>query len=154
MVTKIDDIIVGERIRKEQGDMDSLVESIRQVGLLQPILVSPTLELLSGYRRLEACRRLEMIEIPIRIIEAGDNVHQLDLEYHENIGRENFTDEETVAYNAKRIELLTPPKKKFILLRWLDCIVHFITGLFRKKTKPQEQQGEPENKTVQPLENE
>lgn len=42
------DVIVGDRARKDDGDLTSLVESIREHGLLQPIGVLP------GNR---ACRR-------------------------------------------------------------------------------------------------
>ena len=40
-VMKVADIKVGKRIRKDMGDLDGLAESIRELGLLQPIVVFP-----------------------------------------------------------------------------------------------------------------
>lgn len=54
----IDAIVVGVRHRKDLGDIDSLMRSIEQVGLLQPITITPDGVLVCGRRRLEAVRRL------------------------------------------------------------------------------------------------
>ena len=53
---KVTDIIVGERYRKDLGDIAALAASIQQVGLLQPIVVKPDMQLVAGRRRLEAVR--------------------------------------------------------------------------------------------------
>lgn len=55
---RIDAITVGYRHRKDLGDLDSLMKSIREVGLLQPITITPDGVLVCGRRRLEAMRRL------------------------------------------------------------------------------------------------
>ncbi len=54
----VDSIIVGKRHRTELGDLEPLISSIRQLGLLQPITVTPDGLLICGRRRLEAVRRL------------------------------------------------------------------------------------------------
>lgn len=54
----IDSIIVGIRHRNDLGDIDALARSIQEVGLLQPITVTPAGVLVCGLRRLEAMRRL------------------------------------------------------------------------------------------------
>ena len=53
---KIAEIKVGNRHRKDMGDLTSLADSIRQDGLLQPIGVTDSLELVFGERRLRATR--------------------------------------------------------------------------------------------------
>jgi hypothetical protein len=53
---KIDSIMVGQRHRRDMGDLTTLAESIRQEGLLQPIGVTDKLELVFGERRLLAYR--------------------------------------------------------------------------------------------------
>ena len=64
------DVVVGERFRRDPGDLDLLAESIREAGLLQPILVTPDNRLVAGARRLEACRDLlGWEEIPARVVE-------------------------------------------------------------------------------------
>ena len=51
---KISDIKVGNRHRKDMGDLTSLADSIKEEGLLQPIGVTEKLELVFGERRLRA----------------------------------------------------------------------------------------------------
>ena len=55
---QIDSITVGVRHRRDLGDMTALMRSIEEVGLLQPITVTPDGVLVCGLRRLEAMRRL------------------------------------------------------------------------------------------------
>ena len=55
---RIETIVVGIRHRKEMGDIDGLMTSIAEVGLLQPITITPDGVLVCGARRLEAMRRL------------------------------------------------------------------------------------------------
>jgi hypothetical protein len=47
---KIADIMVGQRHRRDMGNLTTLAESIRQEGLLQPIGVTDRLELVFGAR--------------------------------------------------------------------------------------------------------
>lgn len=54
----IDSIKVGYRHRKDLGDIDALAKSIADMGLLQPVTVTPDGVLVCGLRRLEAMRRL------------------------------------------------------------------------------------------------
>jgi ParB family transcriptional regulator, chromosome partitioning protein len=67
----IDTIVIGERIRKDMGDIAGLAESIEDIGLLQPIIVTPDGLLLCGERRLRACKLLGWTEIPVVIIKGG-----------------------------------------------------------------------------------
>ncbi len=54
----IDSIVVGVRHRKDPGDLKQLMDSIEQIGMLQPITITPEGVLVCGWRRLEAVRRL------------------------------------------------------------------------------------------------
>src|SRR6478609_11757184 len=51
-------IRVGERSRRDLGDIASLAKSIERLGLLHPIVITKTGELIAGERRLEAFRLL------------------------------------------------------------------------------------------------
>jgi ParB family chromosome partitioning protein len=55
---QIDSIITGVRHRKDPGELTALMRSIEEVGLLQPITVTPDGVLVCGWRRLQAMRRL------------------------------------------------------------------------------------------------
>ena len=98
---KIADIVVGSRHRKDMGDLTHLADSIRQEGLLQPIGVTDTLELVFGERRLLAYRDiLKKRTILAHIVDVSSI---LAGEYHENEIRKDFTPSERVAI-AKAIE--------------------------------------------------
>jgi ParB-like chromosome segregation protein Spo0J len=91
----IDSIKVENRFRKVLGDLKPLEESIREIGLLHPIVVNSDFKLIAGVRRLEACKRLGWTELPARIV----NLDDLELrgEYDENVVRLDFLPSEAVA---------------------------------------------------------
>jgi len=89
----IDDIIIGEWHRRELGDIDALAESIRENGLIHPIVVTPKGELLAGLRRLEACKKLGWRLVTVRRI---DPDCPLRIEADENAVRKSFTPSEAV----------------------------------------------------------
>ncbi len=66
---------LNERIYSLSG-IDSLMESIKEVGLLEPPTCDQFLQTISGNRRLEACKRLGMKEIEVHKIHVnkGDEV--------------------------------------------------------------------------------
>jgi ParB family chromosome partitioning protein len=55
---RIDSITIGHRHRADFGDIDGLMRSIENVGMLQPVTITPDGVLVCGLRRLEAVRRL------------------------------------------------------------------------------------------------
>lgn len=54
----IDSVVVHAERFRPLGDLGALVESIREVGLTNPVKLNAGLELLNGRHRLEACRQL------------------------------------------------------------------------------------------------
>lgn len=92
MMTEIAKIKMGERHRKDLGDINGLAESIREMGMLQPIGITEDKVLVFGERRLVACRDiLGWEEIPARIVNVSSIVAG---EYAENEVRKNFTPSE------------------------------------------------------------
>jgi ParB family chromosome partitioning protein len=65
-------ITVGERPRKDLGDIASLAASIAEIGLLHPITVDENGLLLAGARRLAACERLGLEIIEVRIVRCDE----------------------------------------------------------------------------------
>jgi ParB family transcriptional regulator, chromosome partitioning protein len=59
----IKDIKIGDRFRKDLGDIKTLASSIQEIGLLQPKVVNQDNELIAGQRRLEACKLLGRTEV-------------------------------------------------------------------------------------------
>ena len=74
----VEDIIVGMNPRKhfDRAAHDELVGAIREVGILQPIVVRPrdgAYELVVGERRLRACKELGLEKIPAIVRDIDDN---------------------------------------------------------------------------------
>ncbi len=85
----------------EKEAMDELVQSIREKGIIQPILVRPKgelFELIAGERRLRAANILQLKEIPA-IIKEVDDRDSLEIALIENIQRKELNPiEEARAY--------------------------------------------------------
>jgi len=90
----INQIEVGERFRRDLGSIRELAESIREVGLLHPIVVTPDLRLVCGRRRLEAFKHLGRSMIPATILDLEEIWRG---EIQENRARKGFTVKEMVA---------------------------------------------------------
>jgi N6-adenosine-specific RNA methylase IME4/ParB-like chromosome segregation protein Spo0J len=90
----ISDIRIGARHRKDMGDIDGLGASIREVGLLHPVVITPSGELVAGARRLAACEALGWTEIPVTEVNLAEIVRG---ELAENCARKDFLPSEMVA---------------------------------------------------------
>ena len=133
MKIKTDEIKIGKRIRGESGDLRTLKDSIRTIGLINPIIVNEKKELLSGFRRYQACKELQMEEIEVKMVTtSSDKVQELDWEYHENIGRKELSSEEREGYFTERKQLLQPPPQKGFWM-WLKKLWQKFISIFRKK---------------------
>ena len=90
----IDQIEVGFRYRKDLGDLRALADSIAEVGLLHPVVVTSSGRLIAGQRRLQACRQLGWTEIPVTVV---DLLQAARGEAHENFVRKDLLPSEIVA---------------------------------------------------------
>lgn len=97
----VDQIKVQNRIRKDYGDIDELAASIKELGLIQPIIVTSDYILIAGERRLMAVKKLGWKEIKAETTTAADREHQLLMEIAENEKRKEFTPSERVAYGLE-----------------------------------------------------
>jgi N6-adenosine-specific RNA methylase IME4 len=90
----IDRIEVGFRYRRDLGDLRTLTESIVEVGLLHPVVVTPAGRLIAGQRRLEACRQLGWTDVPVTVVDLYEAARG---EAHENFVRKDLLPSEIVA---------------------------------------------------------
>jgi ParB family chromosome partitioning protein len=64
------------QLRSNMNNLEELAESIRSIGLLQPIIVrsnnSENFEIVAGNRRFSACKKLGLRKIPCHIVELDD----------------------------------------------------------------------------------
>lgn len=98
-------IQVGERMRAIGDDqVASLMNSIAEVGLLNPITVYEIdggFGLVAGAHRLEACRRLGLVEIPAQVVSMSDLDRQI-AECDENLCATNLSPSERAEFTARR----------------------------------------------------
>jgi ParB family transcriptional regulator, chromosome partitioning protein len=148
MKIPIDTIQVDEktRIRKDIGDLKALETSIGEVGLINPILIDENKNLVSGYRRLSACKNLGWKEIEATVLTfKGDQLKKLEAEVAENVFRTDFTPEEIQSVEVRRREILESLRKKGIFERlWL-----WLKSLFRPKSSKKQIPGTETSITVQ-----
>jgi hypothetical protein len=91
-------IHVGERHRKEMGDLEALAASIAREGLLQPVGITEDFRLVFGQRRLVAVQNiLKWPAIPARVVRVSSIVAG---EHAENEIRKDFTASERAAIGA------------------------------------------------------
>jgi N6-adenosine-specific RNA methylase IME4 len=90
----IDHVEVGFRYRKDLGDLRCLADSISEVGLLHPVVVTPEGRLIAGQRRLAACRLLGWAEVPVTVVDLYQAARG---EAHENFIRKDLLPSEIVA---------------------------------------------------------
>src|SRR5579859_4070183 len=101
---QVSEIKLGKRHRTDMGDIASLAESIKQIGLLHPIVIEKTSgKLVAGERRVLAFKALKRDKIPATLI---DIEHLVFGEQAENIDRKDFTPEERVAIGEEIERLL------------------------------------------------
>jgi N6-adenosine-specific RNA methylase IME4/ParB-like chromosome segregation protein Spo0J len=112
----IDSIQIGERHRRDMGDLSGLAASMESLGLLQPIVVRPDGTLIAGERRVRAAKQLGWTQIPVNVVDLDAVVRG---EFAENAVRKDFTLSEAVAIKralepieraAARVRMGTPEK--------------------------------------------
>jgi DNA modification methylase len=75
------------------SNIDDLVVSIGEVGLLTPVVVNQQYQLISGHRRIEAVRRLGWDEVDVEVIETASEDEEKSLLVHFNKQRVKTTRE-------------------------------------------------------------
>lgn len=90
------------RTRFDEEALSSLVASVRELGVLQPILVRPldegAYELIAGERRWRAAKRAGLTTVPA-VVRAADDVASLEQAVVENLHRQDLNPlEEAAAY--------------------------------------------------------
>lgn len=109
MQVMINSIKVPDRVRKDLGNLEPLMESLTRCGQLNPITVSRDLELIAGHRRLTAAQRLGWKMIDAVVVDGLSEERRLEMELEENIYRKDFTPDELLE-GVKRLEALRHPK--------------------------------------------
>jgi len=94
------------RKRFAEHELEELVESIRQYGIIQPLIVTEKngqFELIAGERRLRSAKILNMATVPV-IVREAEAQEKLELALIENIQREDLNPIETALAFRKLID--------------------------------------------------
>jgi ParB family chromosome partitioning protein len=126
MQIPLKDIKIPPRVRNRKIDVDDLVESMSEFGQLQPILINQDYELIAGYRRYKAAKKLGWQTIDVKIIDVKDKKKRVLIELEENQARRNFTAEEIE--KAKKM-LSRYNRNGFFYQLWIS-IIEFFQNLF------------------------
>jgi ParB family transcriptional regulator, chromosome partitioning protein len=118
MLLQLCDIKIKKRIRKELGELEPLMKSMREHGLMNPVVVNRRHELIAGHRRLESARRLGWGNIEATMMDTSGELPMLELEIEENIQRRDFSHAE-LAEALKLLEKLRNPG----FLRRVWCVI-------------------------------
>lgn len=106
----IDQVVVKDRVRKDFGNLDELCDSIRAVGLIQPIVVSRDFQLIAGERRLRALRKIGVTVLPHgKLFIYNDEQDELKIkamEIEENVKRKELSWQEAVTAKKRLLEIM------------------------------------------------
>jgi ParB family chromosome partitioning protein len=100
---RLDSVVVGIRRRQKLTRIAALARSIEAHGLIHPILVRNGNELVTGQRRLEACRSLGWTTIPARRIDTLRDEELRAVELDENTERRDLDPYETTKQRLAEI---------------------------------------------------
>jgi ParB family transcriptional regulator, chromosome partitioning protein len=128
---EVEKVIIRKRVRKNLGDLSSLMESMRKHGLLNPIVINNRNELVAGHRRTEAARRLGWTTIEARIVDNDEDADLVEMEIEENTQRKNLTTDE-LAEAYLRLDRMRHPS---FFTRVRRAIARFFRRLFGRGTK-------------------
>jgi ParB family transcriptional regulator, chromosome partitioning protein len=125
----IEKIVIRKRVRKNLGDLSSLMESLKRHGLLNPVVINSRNELVAGHRRTEAARRLGWQTIEVRVVDSDDEADLVEMEINENTQRKNLTTDE-LAEAYLRLDRMRHPS--FFVRLW-RAIRSLFSRLFRRR---------------------
>ena len=78
------------RAREDLGDLENLAKSIKEKGIIQPLVIDTNYRLLAGGRRFQAAQEAGLSIVPVSVRKA-DELDALEIELLENIERKDFT---------------------------------------------------------------
>ncbi len=111
----ISSVKIPNRVRKDLGDLESLMDSLKRCGQLNPVTVTRDMVLIAGHRRFEAASQLGWRMIDAMVVDGIDETRRLEIELEENIHRKDFSPEELLDGVRRLDELRRPrPMKRLV----------------------------------------
>lgn len=106
----IDQVLVKDRVRKDFGNLDELCDSIRALGLIQPIVVTRDLQLIAGERRLRALKKIGVTALVhashFIFNDEQDPLHIAAMEIEENVKRKELSWQEGILAKKRLFDIM------------------------------------------------
>jgi len=118
LLIDINEIIINKRIRKNTGDLTSLMESMNKFGQLHPVILNKKHELISGFRRIQSAKKLNWKTITAAVVDVKSEADKLAIELDENLRRKDFTEEEKIEA-LKKLDKLNRPSIFWLFGMWI-----------------------------------
>ncbi len=115
----INDIIVNNKYLRTNTNVDNLIESIENIGLISPLIINLENKLIAGGRRYSALKKLGKEEVPVIKVDEGELKEEL-ISIDENLVRKNLTDlefENCLNRGKEIYEKLNPNLKEEITIK-------------------------------------
>lgn len=129
---KLSEIKVGERFRKDLGDIEELTASIKEKGIIQPITLDADLNLLAGGRRVTAATKAGLDSIPALIRTIEGDIDAREIELFENIHRKQFSWHEECALIAEIDKLYKAKDQDWSMRKTAKLVDQSVGGVSRK----------------------
>ena len=109
----VDDVVEKKQLRESPGDLRTLENSIKKLGLLFPIVVDRNNVLISGSRRLAACRNIGLKKVPALRMDVGCNtMTALAIRTDENLCRKPLSAEDFERHIQAKLRLSSPSRQE------------------------------------------
>jgi ParB family chromosome partitioning protein len=123
----IDDPEQPMRSDMTEGSVADLILSIKQVGIIEPVVVKPVndrYEVIAGHRRTYAARLAHLVDVPCYVRKANKEQTEM-LKIHENLYRAEITPPDEAKHFAYLInkQKLTPPQIAKLISKSLTYVM-------------------------------
>ena len=120
-------IVVGTSHRKDLGDISGLAASIKERGLVYPIVIDKEYKLIAGLRRLRAVEKLNMTHINAHFYEDLDAFSTIILKIESQLGQKDLSWPEDVELKLQLHEAYQKEKKN--RMRWTQTRTAGVLGM-------------------------
>jgi ParB/RepB/Spo0J family partition protein len=102
----LDELVdAGDNVRTDLGDLTGLADSIREHGIMQPIVVDADMRIVSGHRRYAAAQLAGRTDVPVLVNDQIDDVTRLEMMIVENLQRTDLSPFEEAAAFRRLMDL-------------------------------------------------
>lgn len=126
-----------ERQRREI-DVEDLLPSIKRMGILNPIILSPEGDLIAGERRLTAALKLKLETVPVRYADTLTDLDRQLIELDENIRRLDLPWQDKARAMARMLEIFRQDDPNLTVQAFADHIGYNVNWVHKNLTAAEE----------------